>query len=545
MREYVNSKEITTNIFIKNKSLKDGLMQLKMRIKITHAKYPNLIFEINLLNKQKQNIRISPEVRKVVRIIPEYDKAIKYVEKNTIVALNRLIIEKKELSAKNLTDYIYELPVVTNESRYTSHYSQLNKELYFDEAKPLDLTEAILLSDFEEFIPEENDGVLMKEDFDSALEHLDKEFCEKIAQEEHSEMSYIQKYEKGMFDKNNIFEVLGYCWTLKRLNGDYEIPENYRKLIFHLNDFRFNMNPSESVDNFNRDWINDFIVYQRDKGYVMRNFSGYNPLNMSDYTHSIRTGKRGRYSYLSLASNIKFLNKYISILINKDMLPIQLLKESIKIENYISSKSINTSPYTRTEYGLTNDELKKLMNYDFDEKKLNRARDLYLIAVFSGGLRSQELYYEDGLKLKNLDSEIPKVQVFAQKTSKYTDIPLFPQLKEVLARYDNDFPEIDINRSQLNLLLKEIAEILEFNRLILTRNTTTGKGKGVNRKLLKDIFTISTARKTFVSYLHFKGLAPDEIRAFTRHSKTETLKHYLRDYSSNDREEISKKHNLL
>ena len=75
------------------------------------------------------------------------------------------------------------------------------------------------------------------------------------------------------YDKSNIFELFGYCWSDNSKNGESLVTGSYKSLIVQLNDYRFNAKPSEWVKDFNDDWIGKFFKYLVEKGYPVVHYT--------------------------------------------------------------------------------------------------------------------------------------------------------------------------------------------------------------------------------------------------------------------------------
>ncbi len=122
-----------------------------------------------------------------------------------------------------------------------------------------------------EVITEENvsdiaDGILFDHARTSRLKRIDS-------------MDFHDRYKDGYFNKENIFEVFGFCWTNKSKNKRPYVKGGYKSVIFHLNDFRFNAKPSERISDFNDDWIDQFLQFKVEKGAPNLHIKNYDPFN--------------------------------------------------------------------------------------------------------------------------------------------------------------------------------------------------------------------------------------------------------------------------
>ena len=117
------------------------------------------------------------------------------------------------------------------------------------------------------------------------------------------------------------------------------------------------------------------------------------------------------------------------------------------------------------------EDLLTFMNYDFNNLRLNKVRDLYCFSCFTG------LRYSDivSLKFEHINGKIlTKTQ---KKTGQVNSIPLNDLALEILKRNaGNEYPLIRMSIQKLNDYIKECCGIIASKQLPL---------KGFNRKVLK------------------------------------------------------------
>ena len=114
---------------------------------------------------------------------------------------------------------------------------------------------------------------------------------------------------------------------------------------------------------------------------------------------------------------------------------------------------------------LTQEELSKIENKQFNIDRLSRVRDVFIFSCYTG------LAYVDLLNLTkdNIHIGIDKklwIDVYRQKTQERTNLPLLAKANEILDKYKDD-PECELlnkllpikSNQKLNAYLKEIAEL--------------------------------------------------------------------------------------
>ncbi len=108
---------------------------------------------------------------------------------------------------------------------------------------------------------------------------------------------------------------------------------------------------------------------------------------------------------------------------------------------------------------LTEEELKSVESFVFEEKRLERTRDSFVFCCYTG-LAFSEM---DSLKKEHLKIGFDKnlwIQLKRSKTSKLISIPLLPKAIEIIEKYDS-FNEIRVlpklSNQKFNKNLKEIA----------------------------------------------------------------------------------------
>jgi integrase len=156
---------------------------------------------------------------------------------------------------------------------------------------------------------------------------------------------------------------------------------------------------------------------------------------------------------------------------------------------------------------LNEDEIFKLANYDFSfDKKLDSIRDIFVIGLWTG-LRSQDL-------LKRLDVTRIKdgfLEIKTQKTKTSVSIPLHPQVKAVLNKYNGELPPKTFEQ-EFNRCIKTIGQVLEFDDLMTGGVSKMDEKTGKMRKVVGiykkyELLTSHCCRRSFATNLF--GVIPN------------------------------------
>lgn len=156
---------------------------------------------------------------------------------------------------------------------------------------------------------------------------------------------------------------------------------------------------------------------------------------------------------------------------------------------------------------LTQTELDKLENYNFQSEAFNKVKDSYLFCCYTG------LAYREMFELKK-DDLITKpdgtIWIFKkrEKTERNFSVPLvLPKALEIIEKYssENEFLLPRITNQFFNRILKEIAGVVEINKNL----------------------THHTARKTFASTVLLNNNVPMEVVSkLLGHTKITTTQEY-------------------
>ena len=524
--------EIRTNPFKKSPPRKkDGLHQLKIRVFIgsnDQGRFRNKItLEIKLLDDLKRQVLVSADEFNNRKSNKALNLTILKTESKIKDTVTKMIEGNVKLTSENLFKYLYRNIKAkkienTNGDEKTIWNDEVEK--FYGEPVPVVVWEKFKLA----VIEDETENITEEEMQDIAegvyFDHIRSKENTRV-----SSMNFNDRYKTGNYDKSNIFELFGFCWSDNPKNGEPLITGSYRSLIVQLNDYRFNAKPSESVKDFNDVWITNFLKYLINKGYPLVHIRGYDPFTIIKYRGRFIKAQRLPYNEISFQKLVKHLKRHIDILQKYDLIPYTKNTKLIQASDYLKRKA-KKQIFTRRDHSLTVKEFNLIADTDFKDEKLNLARDMFIIAVLGGGFRTLELYTD------HLYVQDNRLNIYRQKTNERSINPIILQLNDVIKRH-NGFPEF-LNVEDFRSGLKEIAKQIPLDRVISVPDTKVNSEKGYKKVKIHEIFNPYFARKTCVTILNHLGLSEEEIIEFTCHADTRTLKHYKGKMTIEDKERL-------
>jgi len=150
---------------------------------------------------------------------------------------------------------------------------------------------------------------------------------------------------------------------------------------------------------------------------------------------------------------------------------------------------------------LTNQEVESLEKVKLSRTSLEKARDLFLIGVYSGQRFSDYSVFEKPDLQGNL------IIKKSEKTERDSFIPLHDKLKILIEKYDWNLPKI--SGQKFNPHIKEACRIAGITTLVKKTNYI-GNKKEITYIEKCDMVSSHTARRTFITLSSEKGI-PDHI----------------------------------
>lgn len=169
-------------------------------------------------------------------------------------------------------------------------------------------------------------------------------------------------------------------------------------------------------------------------------------------------------------------------------------------------------------------ELKKLADLDLSQnERLDRVRDLFLIGAYSGlrysdftRIKPEHIIEEDGVEM---------IEIFTKKTDTEVVIPLMPELKTILEKYNYSSPKL-ISSQRMNEYLKELCQLAEINEGVAYKYSKAGK---VVEEVIEKYKLISThtARRSWATGFYQLGIPASELMLISAHSSEKQFFGYI------------------
>jgi integrase len=185
---------------------------------------------------------------------------------------------------------------------------------------------------------------------------------------------------------------------------------------------------------------------------------------------------------------------------------------------------------THTIY-ITKEELKTIWEFEFNNERLERVRDLFVFAC-STGLRESDFSIVKPENIKNDELFITTV-----KTSDPLIIPLNSYSRAVLKKYDNVLPKY--SQQKFNDYIKEVVQ--EIGLDTPEQVITYKKGVRIETTVPKyELVTSHTGRRTFITQCIMRGIPIPVIRSMTGHKDLKSFQKYIKITNTDKRKEMMK-----
>ncbi|QHL87936.1 tyrosine-type recombinase/integrase [Nibribacter ruber] len=221
------------------------------------------------------------------------------------------------------------------------------------------------------------------------------------------------------------------------------------------------------------------------------------------------------------------VSKYMECL--KVYLDWALKKEYHNTTVFKGFKILKTKP--KVVY-LTYDELVKLLDLDLEgNERLAKVRDMFCFQCLTGQ-RFSDLMSLRWNELLNKESGELEWHLFQQKGNKprKLEILITPDAVKILSRYSStykkDFVFDRISNQKFNLYLKELGQLAGIDEDVVDRRYCGKEAVSKSGPKYKRI-TSHTARRTYVTISHQRGMDEKAIMDTTGHEDLRTLHRYL------------------
>lgn len=269
--------------------------------------------------------------------------------------------------------------------------------------------------------------------------------------------------------------------STKKPNTVKQYNTSFNRLTAYEDYARKNLN----FDDIDLNFYNDFTKFMMEKNYSL-NSIGTSVKNIKVFMNE--AVERG------LTKNLEFRNKKFKIIEEE----------------------------TENIY-LSEDEIKKIYELDLtNNKRLDRVRDLFIIACYSG------LRFSDLLQLRdeNFIDNKTKIRIKTEKTGDLVIIPLNTYIKNILAKHGGAVPEL-ISNVKMNLYLKDLAKEAELNDDVIISFTKGGiRQSEVFKK--HELVTVHTARRSFATNAFLRDIPAISIMKITGHRTERSFMKYIK-----------------
>lgn len=170
---------------------------------------------------------------------------------------------------------------------------------------------------------------------------------------------------------------------------------------------------------------------------------------------------------------------------------------------------------------LNEEEINELIDLDLtDSKKLDQARDLFIIGCYTG------LRFSDFSKLSTSNISDGLIKVKTQKTGTTVIIPLLPEVERIIEKYNGNLPKAYCNQ-KMNEYLKLIGKRAQMFETI-QKNRLSGV-KVIKSTLEKwQLISTHTARRSFATNMYKRGIDSISIMQLTGHSTEKSFMTYIK-----------------
>lgn len=291
---------------------------------------------------------------------------------------------------------------------------------------------------------------------------------------------------------------------------DNEIP-NLNQVLVDLGVKKENINPVGFVEVY-KIYL-EGIQKQINQNYTLSTFNKFKTIynHLKEYLIKVHNQKEILLKELKIRHLLEFEEymtidlKLKQITINKS---IQRLKSIIKYaiaHEYLDKDpwmAFKSKPVHINIKYLTKKELQKLEAIILEDNKLNKVRDIFIFACYTGfGYSELKQCSIKGLEEK---SSILWLSVIRQKTNKIQKVPLLPKALKIWTKYGGKLPVM--SNQKMNQYLKDIGKICEFETPLTThlaRKTfasTVLLGNNVPIKVVSSLLSHSDSRITEKHY---------------------------------------------
>ena len=282
----------------------------------------------------------------------------------------------------------------------------------------------------------------------------------------------------------------------------------YKKWITlrkHLEKF----NPFITFDSFDKETLDAYVHYCATE-FDMLDVSVTKELSLMRWylNWAAERGYHNNMVFKHYRAKLKDTKKPVIFLTNEELLKLYTFK-------------IPKNGTEVTLHHLDGTEYKKTVA---EKSSLDKVRDLFCFCAFTS------LRYSDMANLKRTDIYDGAIHVTTIKTDDPVVIEINSRAQKILDKYkDFDFDDLAlpvITNQKMNMYLKEICELCEFNSPVTVTSYLNGvRGDYVFPKW--QLIGTHAARRTFICHALSAGIPPQVVMKWTGHSDYKAMKPYI------------------
>lgn len=528
---------------LKNRESTSGKYQLKIRLTVNNQPVKNAPV-------QKLDAPVIYNGETVKFFEAEFDSKSNRIKEGSLEngELRRfnLFLHQLLLRAVSIGDNVYK-------QKATISHSDFRRMLYdgFSEANVLQMEniQKELTGDLKSEWDIHRDVSEMFSDTKQTEAEILSEFVHSKGLIDRSGMSTEQVYKKGLYNKNDIFEIYALTYFDDTITNEF-----YPKIVIRLFEYKERVKPLAQPKHYNKEWILDFFRWFDANGYFNINTKGFDPLKY-DRNIFFQKKERKQYEGKSLQKMLNIIKDLSRKFTTRGLLPEVKGLADIRIKDFTKKKD---KKGTRKEYSLTKDQFDTLFHHKIIKKDLSQyqeifnavnksttisitvddlitAKQMFICQVMFGGLRGWHDYKTTRLQ-KHSKNEM-KIAFHVGKKDDSIENPLNAYTVAVLKETNNEIPLID-NEQYYRSLIKTVVRFINFDKSI-KKNKYKNDYQPLSELFQPGFF----ARKTFAQILRSIDVDPEDIQLFTGHEREDNeLKiSYLDDNTIENKTKILKK----
>lgn len=235
------------------------------------------------------------------------------------------------------------------------------------------------------------------------------------------------------------------------------------------------------------------------------------------------TAKHLRHFKVVINHELTYIKDENYKLEKKGLEPILTAIDIAKIDS--SLKHFTLKQMTTTQVALTENELKRLYNLDLSSiPHFELARDVFLCGCYTSLRFNRYSVIGPEHYKKRIGGDV--IEIIQRKTNNKVTIPVRPELKAILKKYDFKLPKT--YEQKVNKYIKEICKMAQINEVIEVIRSKGNNNNTITQKPKYELVKTHTARRTGATLMYQSGMTHKDVMAITGHKSITSFEKYLR-----------------